>query len=581
VSLAIPPARHSESPNPGKPVPHAYQQAYRWSRDNYSPLLRAIDVWGAVIQFLIFLQIDSWDWSYPGGKTEAALQKRRRERAAWLREAMLRLGPTFIKVGQLLSTRADVLPAESVEELAKLQDRVPAFRWEQARHILETDLGKPLEELFQRFDPVPIAAASLGQVYKAQLLTGEEVAVKVQRPGLLKLFAIDLGILRRIAEYFQKHPKYGPGRDWVGIYEECRKILYEEADYLNEGRNADRFRRNFRGDDRIRAPRIYWRYASTRVLTLEYLPGIKISNYEALTAAGIDRGAVARLAAEAYLRQLLESGFFHADPHPGNLAVSPEGHLIFYDFGMMGQIKPITREKLVGVFLGIARKDADLVVSALVDLGALELKGDPGPVRRAVQYTLDNTFGPSLAKQSMGTIQDDLYELAYDRPFRFPATFTFVLRALSTLEGLGRGLDAGFNFMEIAQPYVLALMENGNGNGWAADLWGEFGKQAATLGNSAMALPGKIDVTLDKLERGDLRVRVRSQETDRLLRRLIGTVQAAIYGLFGAASLVSATMLFIHQRYGWAVGVVGLGLWCVTMVWRTLSKLEKQDRMFS
>ena len=284
---------------------------YRWSRDNYSELARTIDIWRTVLTFSWMIWLDGKKWSYVGGKTEAKVKKRTRRRAIWLRESMLQLGPTFIKVGQLLSTRADILPTESVEELSKLQDAVPAFTVARARQIIELDLGKPISEMFGYFDPIPLAAASLGQVHKAQLHTGEEIVVKVQRPGLLKLFAIDLGILKRIAEYFQNHPKHGKGRNWVGIYDECSKILYQEADYLNEGRNADTFRRNFKGDRRIMVPRVYWRYASRRVLTLEYMPGIKISNYEALEAAGIDRKVIARIGAEAYLEQLLNHGFFH------------------------------------------------------------------------------------------------------------------------------------------------------------------------------------------------------------------------------------------------------------------------------
>jgi predicted unusual protein kinase regulating ubiquinone biosynthesis (AarF/ABC1/UbiB family) len=526
--------------------------------------------------------LDNHDWSYVGGKTPARVKKRTRQRAAWLREALLELGPTFIKVGQLISTRADILPTESVEELSKLQDKVPAFGFEQVRRTIETELGKPLETLFPHFDPTPIAAASLGQVHRAQLVTGADVVVKVQRPGLIRLFEVDLAILRRIATYFQSHPRYGRGRDWVGIYEECGRILHLEADYLNEGRNADTFRRNFRDRPNIAAPRIYWRFTSRRVLTLEYLPGIKISNYEALTAAGLDPKALARLGAESYLEQLLNHGFFHADPHPGNLAVTTEGTLIFYDFGMMGHIQPLTREKLLAVFFGVARRDANAVIQALVDLGALELTGDPGPIRRSVQYLLDNFMEGSGAQGtgdrpiSVAAISDDLYEVAYDQPFRFPATFTFVMRALSTLEGIGRGLDPNFNFLEIAKPYAVMLMDNSKNSGpLSSVLLGELGRQAAQAGNSAFALPRRIEETIAKLESGDLRLRVRSQETDRILRRQNVIAQSAVYGLVGSAFLLSATLLLV---FGWTIlaaiaGIVAL-FWFGSMV-RLIARTER------
>ncbi|WP_223805477.1 ABC1 kinase family protein [Pseudanabaena sp. UWO310] len=554
---------------------------YRWSRDNYSELARTIDIWRTVLTFSWMIWLDNKKWSYVGGKTEAKVKKRTRKRAIWLRESMLQLGPTFIKVGQLLSTRADILPAESVEELSKLQDKVPAFTVAKAKQIIESDLAKPIDHMFGYFDPIPLAAASLGQVHKAQLHTGEEIVVKVQRPGLLKLFAIDLGILKRIAQYFQNHPKYGRGRDWVGIYEECSKILYQEADYLNEGRNADIFRRNFRGDRRIMVPRVYWRYASKRVLTLEYMPGIKVSNYEALEAAGIDRKAIARIGAESYLEQLLNHGFFHADPHPGNLAVTAKGELIFYDFGMMGQIQSITREKLLRTFFGIAQKDAEVVINSLIDLGALEVTGDTGPLRRSVQYMLDNFMGQSMDKQSVAAISDDLYDIAYDQPFRFPATFTFVMRALSTLEGLGKGLDPSFNFMEVAKPYATNLMENGSakesGN-LSTAFFGELGRQATQVSSTAIALPRRIDETLSKLDRGDIRVRVKSQETDRLLRRLSNVGIGAIYALLGATCFLCATLLFINGLQIPALITAILAGIFVLILLRLLSKIDRPER---
>lgn len=559
------------------------EPSYRWSRENYSQLARTLDIWRTVLLFLWFSWLDGKTWSYPNGKNEEAQKKRRRSRATWLRESLLQLGPTFIKVGQLFSTRADLFPAEYVEELSKLQDQVPAFSYEKARKIIESELGKPIAQMYRHFDQIPLAAASLGQVHKAQLHSGEEVVVKVQRPGLLKLFDIDLTILRQIATYYQNHPRYGRGRDWLGIYGECRRILYQEADYLNEGRNADMFRRNFRHDDRIAVPRIYWRFTSKRVLALEYMPGIKVSNYEALEAAGIDRKNIAVIGAESYLQQLLNHGFFHADPHPGNLAVTSTGELIFYDFGMMGQIQPITKDKLLRTFFGIAKKDADEVVSSLVELGALEISGDIGPVTRSVQYMLDNFMGKPFEAQSIAAISDDLYEIAYDRPFRFPATFTFVMRAFSTLEGLGKGLDPGFNFMEIAKPFATSLMENGNSKdpgSLSASFLGEIGRQAAQAGNSAFNLPRKIEDTIVKLERGDLRLRVRSQESDRLLRRISNVGIGAIYSILCASAIVSATILLVNNWYVIAGIVLTVGIFFLFALLRLLIRMDRAERMF-
>jgi predicted unusual protein kinase regulating ubiquinone biosynthesis (AarF/ABC1/UbiB family) len=565
-----------------EPQSRSDSRTYRWNRTNYSKRRRTIDIWAFFLTFLNGSWIDGKKWSYLGGYSEAKQAARKRRQAIWIRETFLELGPTFIKLGQLFSTRADLFPVEYVEELSKLQDRVPAFSYTQVEEIIDRDLGKPIPELFARFEPIPLAAASLGQVHLAKLYTGEEVVVKVQRPGLHRLFTIDLEILRGIAKYFQNHPKWGGGgRDWLGIYDECCKILWEETDYISEGQNADTFRRNFRSQDWVKVPRIYWRYSSTRTLTLEYLPGIKISDYQKLEAAGIDRQTIANQSATAYLQQLLTDGFFHADPHPGNVAVDPKtGALIFYDFGMMGRIAPGTKEKLMDTLLAIAGRNADRVVKGLVGLGAIAADADTDPIRRSVQYLLDNFLDRPIEGQSIAQITDDLYDIAYGQPFRFPATFTFVMRAFSTIEGVGKGLDPDFNFMTAAQPFAFQIMNsNGNSNPDPNAFLAEIGRQAAQVGTSALGLPRRIEDTIDKLERGDLRVRVRSSESDRYLRRLGAMQQNTNYAILVAAFTLSATMLFVNQ-YAIAAAVVG-GVDLITFVtwFRQMRKLDRQDRL--
>ena len=555
-------------------------KSYRWSRENYSKRRRFIDIWFFVLRLLFDFWLDQKAWSYPGGMTEAKRIVRRKKQAVWIRNTLLELGPTFIKIGQLFSTRADLFPPEYVEELAKLQDRVPAFSYEQVEAIVEQELGKKIPELFHSFDPIPLAAASLGQVHKAKLHSGEEVVVKAQRPGLRKLFEIDLAILKGITRYFQSHPEWGRGRDWLGIYEECCRILWEEIEYLTEGRNADTFRRNFRDYDWVKVPRIYWRYTSPRVLTLEYAPGIKISHYEALEAAGLDRKLLARQGAEAYLHQLLNNGFFHADPHPGNIAVSAEGALIFYDFGMMGQIKTGVREQLMKTLFGIAQKDSTQVVQSLVELGAIAPVDDMGPVRRSIQYMLDHFMDKPFENQSVSAISEDLYEIAYNQPFRFPATFTFVMRAFSTLEGVGKGLDPDFSFMEVAKPFAMQLMTNGNGSADGNSFLNELGRQAAQVSSTALGLPRRLEYTLDKLEQGDLRLRVRSIETERLLRRQSSVQMGIIYALIVSAFTVSATILLVNQFF-WlalipALIAVGVGVSLVRLIMR----LDRYDKMY-
>lgn len=557
-------------------------KSYSWSRKNYSHTQRYIHIWSFVLRLLAAQWLYKKNWSYRGLATDEKKAIRRRRLAIWIRETLLDLGPTFIKVGQLFSTRADLFPAEFVEELSKLQDKVPAFSYEQVELIIQEDFGKPIPELYRNFDPIPLAAASLGQVHRAQLHSGEEVVAKIQRPGLKRLFEIDLDILKGIARYFQRHPDWGRGRDWMGIYEECCRILWQEIDYLNEGRNADTFRRNFRRETWAKVPRVYWRYTSPRALTLEYLPGIKISHYDAIEAAGLDRRILARLGARAYLQQLLHDGFFHADPHPGNIAVSPEGALIFYDFGMMGRVQPATRERLLETFFGIAQKDANRVMNSLVELGALAAADDMGPVRRSIQYMLDHFMDQPFEGQSVADISDDLYEIAYDQPFRFPATFTFVMRAFSTLEGVGKGLDPEFNFMEVAKPFAMEIMVDGNGSqqNLSDGIFSELGRQAAQVSTTALGLPRRIEDTFEKLDRGDIRIRVRATETDRALRRLSSVNMGTNYTILIGVFTLSATILLVNA-YVWVASLAAIAaVASAVALIRLLMRIDRYEKMF-
>jgi predicted unusual protein kinase regulating ubiquinone biosynthesis (AarF/ABC1/UbiB family) len=570
-------ASTAKGSKPAKPY-----TAYRWARENYSRWGRLFDIWRFVLTWLFYLWLDQQAWSYGGQPTPERKAKRRRARAIWIRETLLHLGPTFIKVGQFFSTRADLFPSEYVEELSKLQDQVPAFGYEQVATIVQQELGKPIEQIYSYFDPTPLAAASLGQVHRAKLKSGEEVVVKVQRPGLVQLFTIDLEIGRGIAEFFQHHtPWGGAGRDWIGIYEECRRTLWEEVDYLNEGRNADTFRRNFRDMPQIAVPKVYWRYTSPRLLTLEYLPGIKISDYEALSAAGLDRKALARLGAEAYLRQLLKDGFFHADPHPGNIAVKPDGTLIFYDFGMMGRLRPGIKEKLAGMLAAVVAKDAEQVVALLVELGVLVPTADLAPVRRSVQYLLDHfldkPFSSKLDEISVAAISEDLYELAYEQPFRFPATFTFVLRALTTLEGLGKGLDPEFNFIEVAKPFAEELMNSSHPE--RETLLAQVSRQAVEFTSTSLSLPRRLETALSKLEQGELRLRVRSSETERLLRQLNSTGWGTTYAVLFATFFLSATQLFLAGHATLAMVTLALAVLAAAALLRVLLKAKELDRL--
>ncbi|KZV32824.1 hypothetical protein F511_24070 [Dorcoceras hygrometricum] len=514
---ALPPVRSTGLPPIEGMKVLPTDEDFSWANENYNSIQRSIDVWSFVISLRVRVLLDNAKWTYIRGFTEDKQASRRRRTASWLRESVLQLGPTFIKLGQLSSTRSDLLPKEFVDELAKLQDRVPAFSPEKAKKFIEKELGAPIQVLFREFEELPIAAASLGQVHRAILHNGEKVVVKVQRPGLKKLFDIDLRNLKLVAEYFQVSETLGgPTRDWVGIYDECAKILYEEIDYINEGKNADKFRRDFRNIKWVRVPMVCWDYTATKVLTLEYVPGVKINDLDTIAARGFSKSRLSSHAIEAYLIQILKTGFFHADPHPGNLAIDVDEALIYYDFGMMGDIKSFTRERLLDLFYAVYEKDAKKVMKSLIDLGALQPTGDLSAVRRSVQFFLDNLLSQRPdQQQTLSAIGEDLFAIATDQPFRFPSTFTFVLRAFSTLEGIGYNLDPEFSFAKIAAPYAQELLDLKQQQRTGSQLVREIRKQADDARSSTISMPYRIQRIEDfvkQLESGDLKLRVRVLE---------------------------------------------------------------------
>ncbi|CAN6195329.1 unnamed protein product [Urochloa humidicola] len=530
-------------------------EGFSWAKDNYNSVQRSVDIWSFVLSFRARVLFDNAKWAYPGGFSEEKQKVRRQKTASWLREQVLQLGPTFIKLGQLSSTRSDLFPREFVDELAKLQDRVPAFSPEKAKAFIEKEMGCSIDIVYKEFEERPIAAASLGQVHRAVLHNGERVAVKVQRPGLKKLFDIDLRNLKLVAEYFQRSETFGgPSRDWIGIYEECSKILYEEIDYINEGKNADRFRRDFRNIKWVRVPLIMWDYTTEKVLTLEYVPGIKINNLDVLDSQGYSRSLIASRAIESYLIQILKTGFFHADPHPGNLAVDKDGSLIYYDFGMMGEIKSFTRERLLSLFYSVYEKDANKVMKALIDLEALQPTGDLSP---------------------------DLFAIAQDQPFRFPSTFTFVIRAFSTLEGIGYILDPDFSFVKVAAPYAQELLDLKQRQRGGPQLVQEIRKQANDARDSTISMPYRIQRIEDfvgQLESGDLKLRVRVLESERAARKATVLQMATMYTALGGTLLNVGVTLNSQGNQIMANGsFIGAGIFLALLV-RSMQRVKKLDK---
>ncbi len=382
-------------------------------------------------------------------------------RATQLREILTQLGPTYIKVGQALSTRPDLIRQDFLDELIKLQDQLPPFDNELAMEIIETQLKRSIEELYREISPRPIAAASLGQVYKARLHSGEEVAVKVQRPNLLPVITCDLYLMRWASTWIKPLLPLNLGDNLTVVVDEFGTKLFEEIDYQNEGRNAEKFAANFQDDPTIKVPSIYWRYSSHTVLTLEWINGIKLIDVEGIRKAGLDRDSLIKIGVQSGLRQLLEFGFFHADPHPGNLFVLADGRMAFIDFGMMDQLTQHTKETIAGSVVHLINKDYLALTDDFVQLGFLTPDIDISPIIPALERVLGNAIGESVGSFNFKTITDEFSELMFQYPFRIPAQFSLIIRSLVTQEGVALSLNPEFKIVEIGYPYVAQRLLNG------------------------------------------------------------------------------------------------------------------------
>jgi predicted unusual protein kinase regulating ubiquinone biosynthesis (AarF/ABC1/UbiB family) len=396
---------------------------------------------------------------FRGGEGSDKKEARLKKQAIWLSRSLVNLGPTFIKIGQALGTRADLLPLAYVKELSTLQDQVPAFSTAEAFARIEFELGRSLQDCYAEIDSEPVASASLGQVYRARLSSGEEVAVKVQRPDLEHIISFDVAILYRLVKFTDRFfPRANENADWEGMLREFHTTIFEEMDYVKEGRNADRFRYNFRTWNVIRVPKIYWSHTSRRVLTLEFVRGTKVTDVEALRARRMSAVKVNRLLVRTYLKQLLEDGFFHADPHPGNLLVLDSGHLAFFDFGMVGRITPKLQSQMIGAFFHVLARDVHGLGQDIINLNFLKPGVDPETVRPVVESLFKLYLNLKLGEVKFKELTYDLAEVVYEYPFRLPANFTYIMRALMTLEGIGIVTDPEFSFFETAKPYAKEFM---------------------------------------------------------------------------------------------------------------------------
>jgi predicted unusual protein kinase regulating ubiquinone biosynthesis (AarF/ABC1/UbiB family) len=416
-----------------------------YSRRPWKALWRTLSILWQFVGLLLGMQ---WDkWFDRTGHSQA-------KRPIQLRQLLTRLGPTYIKVGQALSTRPDLVRKDFLDELTKLQDQLPPFSTPLAFSIIERELDRSIEEIYRQISPEPVAAASLGQVYRAKLHTGEEVAVKVQRPHLLPTLTLDLYVMRWAAGWLAPWLPLNLGHNLTLIVDEFGTKLFEEIDYLNEGRNAEKFAANFQTDVTVKVPAIYWRYSSRRVLTLEWINGFKLTDTEKIQQSNLDTNKLIEIGVTSGLRQLLEFGFFHADPHPGNLFATPDGQMAFIDFGMMDQLGQETKETLVDSVVHLINKEYLALARDFVKLGFLTPDTDITPIVPALEAVLGNAMGESVKDFNFKSVTDQFAALMYEYPFRLPAKFALIIRSLITQEGLALSLNPDFKIIDIAYPYI-------------------------------------------------------------------------------------------------------------------------------
>ncbi|GAB4377452.1 MAG: AarF/ABC1/UbiB kinase family protein [Elainellaceae cyanobacterium] len=412
---------------------------------------RPLQTWGRVLTifwtFFGFL-VSLW-WDRQTGQVE----QRQPKRAVQLRELLTNLGPAYIKVGQALSTRPDLVPPRYLEELTLLQDQLPPFPNEIAFRFIEEELGERPEIIYAELSPQPVAAASLGQVYKGKLRSGETVAVKVQRPDLSQRITLDLYILRQLASWAAKNVKRVRS-DLVGIMDEFGARIFEEMDYTQEGRNAERFAQLYGHLPDIYIPRIYWQYTQRRVLTMEWITGTKLTQPLEIRAQGVDAGYLVEVGVQCSLLQLLEHGFFHADPHPGNLLATPDGKLAYLDFGMMSEVKPYQRYGLIEAVVHLVNRDFEGLANDYVKLEFLTPDTNLTPIVPALAGVFNNALGASVAELNFKSITDQLSQVMYEFPFRVPAYYALIIRSLVTLEGIAINVDPNFKVLSKAYPYV-------------------------------------------------------------------------------------------------------------------------------
>ena len=495
-----------------------------------------------------------------GGPREVS-SATRRKRARALLESMLTLGPTFIKLGQLLSTRPDILPPEYVEEFSELQDNVPPAEWAEAERVLEEELG-PVDDVFEGFDRDAISGASLGQVYFAEL-DGKEVAVKVRRPGIETLVEADLRVIRWSLPLIMRFVGQARSFSLETLADEFAKTIREEMDYQREAKMLQEIRANFRGDSNVRIPSVVDSHSTGRVLTMEYVPGTKINDLDELDDLGVDRTRLAETLERVYLQMIVEDGVFHADPHPGNLAVQSDGTLVFYDFGMSGRADPFIQEKIVDFYIGVANQDIDAILDSLIEMGTLSPEADREVMGEVMELAIADARGDDIEQYRVQQIVQQVEDTIYEFPLRLPANLALILRVATVVEGVCVTLDPDFDFISVATDY---LGEQGYYEETARQFVEDRAGEVRDAAESMVRVPPKLEDTLDRIENENFYVRADLEDSDGIVRKL---GKRLVYGMTLAAGVVATAVLYAFAAQTAAIVTGALVLLAAFQLWRS------------
>lgn len=463
--------------------------------------------------------------------------------AVRIRRVIEELGPTYIKGGQIISSRPDVIPPDILKELAKLQDEVPPFPYDQAQEVIESELGMPIDRVFRSFSRVPIASASIGQVHEAVLRDGREVVVKVQRPNIEQQIRIDTGLMRLLATYAEKHFLWARLYNLVERVDEFTKVIHQEMDYTIEAHNADRLKNNFEGDETVYFPAIHWDYTTRRVLTMEYIHGIKIKEKDRLLAAGYDLTYLTETIGSAFIKMILIDGFFHGDPHFGNIFVM-EGQVVgFIDFGMVGIVDPIMKRNMARYFIALVNQDAEALVEVLSEIATIDPETDRAALVREVGRLLSKYSDITFGRIRLEEIVLELFNLGIKYRIMMPGEFTLMDKTLVTLEGLGRHLDPDFDLIAAAQPAARMLFERELD---PRNLGAEAAKMLLDTRDLVSVLPKRLNKITKNLEQGQFKVKLELERYVDTVRDTMRKVTNSVNRL-AMAIVLAALILLVGQ----------------------------------